>query len=96
MAAMNKRIPIKAAKAFAFAQGQRLVVIFAWDGECNHLVTYGKTIEDCSRAADFGNRLKTTLGWPQSLMSQPARVRKLEDRVQELEAKLAKSEERLR
>lgn len=86
---MSKRIPIKAAREFARAQGQRYVVIFAWDGERSHVVTYGKTIEDCSRAADLGNQMKAGLGWPESLHAQPSRVRKLQKEIEALKNSLA-------
>jgi hypothetical protein len=59
--------------------------MFGWDGETSHVLTFGKTIEDCSRAADLGNQMKDGLGWPEALHAQPARVRKLQARIKELE-----------
>ena len=87
---MPKRLPIKALKDLAKAQGLSHVILFAFDGERNHVVTYGQTVEECSQAADFGNTLKKVLGWPESLMAQPPRVKRLEQKVKELEALLNK------
>lgn len=75
---MPKRIPISIAKAVAVNTGCQQVIILAWDGELTHVVTYGKTVEDCAQAAESGNRIKTFMGWPENTMSQPSRVKKLE------------------
>lgn len=48
---MPKRIPISAAKRFADEFGLRQVVVLGYDGERTHIVTYGKTKEDCRQAA---------------------------------------------
>lgn len=85
------RIPIKAARNFAAKHGLMQVIIFGYDGDLNHVVTYGKTTEQAGQAADFSNRLKTLMGWPDSLHAQPSRVRRLQKRVKELEAALGKS-----
>lgn len=50
---MPKRIPISAAKRFALdpaVQGRQVVCI-VWDGELNHIVSYGVTQKDCRQAA---------------------------------------------
>ena len=83
------RIPIKAVKEFAQKYDMTHVIIFAHDGKLDHIATYGRTIVACSQAADFGNRLKETMGWPESLQAQPSRVRKLQARIKELETRLA-------
>jgi hypothetical protein len=65
------------------------VIIVAWDGERTHVVTYGKSVEDCDQAALGGDKIKKALGWPEALMNAlPSRVRVLKNRVAELEAKL--------
>ena len=87
------RIPIKAVKELAAKCGLSHAIVFAFDGEQSHIATYGKTIEACSQAADFGNTLKRALGWPESLQSQPSRVRRLQARIKELEAQLKELEE---
>jgi hypothetical protein len=82
------RIPIKALKIMATHLKLTHVVVFAYDGKSEHVASYGKTLEGCSQAADFANRMKDALGWPKSLHAQPARVRRLEARIKELEEKL--------
>lgn len=78
---MNKRIPIKAAKDFAKQFGLAQVIIVAWEvdekARCaqTHVVTYGKTKEDCVQAAEGGNKVKKALGWPDSLNAMPARMK---------------------
>jgi hypothetical protein len=74
---MPKRIPIKAARDVAKAYRCRQVILLAWDGDLTHVVTYGKSLEDCAQAAEGGNSLKKKFGWPESLQAQPSRIRKL-------------------
>ena len=87
------RIPIKSVKSLANETGQDLVIVFAIDsdGETQHIATWGRSVDDCSRAADWGNKMKDKLEWPQSLHSQPSRVKALQKRVEELEAQLTPS-----
>ncbi len=76
---MTRRIPIRAAKTFATEQGLNQVIIVGWDGKRMHVITYGKTLEDCEQAADGGNFVKKALGFPTDLCnSKPARVGQLE------------------
>ena len=67
----SKRIPITAGKEISEKYGMTQVIICAWDKELNrtHVVTYGKTKEDCIQAAEGGNFIKKALGWPDNLMS---------------------------
>lgn len=83
------RIPVKAAKQVADEFDLKQVILLAWDGERTHIVTYGKTADDCAQAAAGGNMLKAKWGWPEC-NDQPSRVRVLENRVKELEAQLSK------
>lgn len=85
---MPKRIPISVAKGVAAATDCQQVIILAWDGELTHVVTYGKTVENCAQAAEGGNRIKRFLGWPENTMSQPSRVNKLEKEIADLRAQL--------
>jgi len=55
------------------------------DGRKAHIVTYGKTVKQCSEAADVGNKLKKGLGWPESLQTQPPRVKVIQARLKESE-----------
>lgn len=74
---MTKRIPITAAKGIAQAHGLRQVILLGWDGERTHVVTYGKSMQDCRQAAEGGNKLKRALGWPEELCNdKPARARR--------------------
>lgn len=45
------RIPVSAAKSVAAQFGLKQVLLIGWDGEQAHVVTYGKTKEDCRAAA---------------------------------------------
>lgn len=88
---MPKRIPISAAKQVAVEHDCRQVILLAWDGELTHIVTYGKSIEDCAQAAEGGNRLKQAWGWPEC-NDQPSRVKKLEKEIAELRKRLGESQ----
>lgn len=48
---MPKRIPITTAKQVAEKHDLKQVLLIGWDGERVHVVTYGKTKEDCALAA---------------------------------------------
>lgn len=91
--ATKMRIPIKALKAFAQKYKLNFLVVFARDenGKNHHVATFGKTVEQCSLAADWGNKIKKSLDWPDSLQSQPSRVKKLHRQINNLkeESKLA-------
>ena len=82
------KVPVKALRDMSKANGLKRSILFAWDGNAHHVVTWGDTVDGCSQAADFGNKMKEALGWPESLHAQPLRVKKLEKRIQELEAQL--------
>ena len=97
---MPKRIPILAAKNLAKRYDLRQVILLGWDGDKTHVVTYGKSLEDCDMAAAGGNKLKKSFGWPEDLMAYPSRVRRIQDelevakkRITELEAEAQKSSE---
>lgn len=72
----TKKIPISAAKEISKKYGQTHVIIVTWDREDNrsHVVTYGKSVDDCKQAAQGGNLVKKALGWPDKLChAKPAR-----------------------
>ena len=82
-----KRIPIASAKAFAKRYGQKQVCVVAWDGETQHVVTYGVTDVDCDQAARLGNLVKKALNWPSTLChTEPNRVKKLKAEIARLKA----------
>lgn len=79
---MNKRIPVQAAKDVAKKFNLAQVILICWEVDevsrnaMTHIVTYGKTKEDCLEAAQGGNRLKKALGWPENLcVAEPARMK---------------------
>ena len=85
---MPKRIPIKVAKDIANKHDLRQVILVAWDGKLTHVVTYGKTIEECDQAAVGGNLVKRALGWPESMCKEePSRVKKLKEEIKKLKEK---------
>jgi hypothetical protein len=74
-----KRIPVKAARKIADEYGQSQVILITWDRVTGktHVVTYGRTVEDCKQAAAGGNAMKRFMGWPEELCNaQPARARR--------------------
>lgn len=73
-----KRIPITAAARYAQQYLQDQVVIISKDSNgLTHVVTYGKSKEDCNLAAESGNTLKKHfLKWPDELcQAKPRRIR---------------------
>lgn len=86
---MPKRIPIAVAREVGRANGLSQVILCAWDGKLTHVVTWGKTTEDCSQAAIGGNRIKNALGWPKDLHAEPSRVRALREAAVQAEQELA-------
>lgn len=74
---MPNRVPIKAAKELAEKYDLDQVIITAWDGERMHVVTYGRSLEDCKQAAQGGNFVKKALGFPEELCNEvPSRARR--------------------
>jgi hypothetical protein len=74
---MPKKLPIACAKRLALGYGLRQVIIIALNAEDDtaHVVTYGKSLEDCRLAAEAGNNLKRHMGWPEELCAaEPARI----------------------
>ncbi len=89
---MTKKLPVRIAEDISKEFNQSHVIILTHDETegIDHLVTYGKTVEQCDQAAEFGNRLKKQMGWPSSLCeSEPARVSKLKERIKDLEKELS-------
>ncbi len=72
-----KRIPISTAKDIAnkFDQDQVIVITFSKKTGLTHVVTYGKSKEDCIQAAQGGNIIKRdVLKWPEEeCVAAPAR-----------------------
>lgn len=90
-----KTIPIAAAKKIADDYKQSHVILISYSKEKNitYVTTFGKTDQDCDDAAQGANWLKEHfLKWPESeCIAEPDRVKKLKDRVSELEQQLKKT-----
>jgi len=84
------RLPIKALKELSKTYGYSHVVIYVYDqaGNMSHVATYGRTLRECDQAAQLGDMLKDALKWPETLHAVPNRVKKLQDRIKELEQEL--------
>jgi len=80
------RIPIKALKEIAKKYSLSHIILFAYhpNSKEHHIASYGKSLEGCSQAADFSNTLREALGWPEALLVQPSRVKKLQVEVEGL------------
>ena len=61
-----KCLPIKAARDVGKKYKLSQVIIIARGLTLDHVVTWGKTQDDCARAAEGGNSLKRYMGWPES------------------------------
>lgn len=92
---MPKRIPISAAKQIANEHDCRQVIVLAWDGDLTHVVTYGRSEEDCDQAAQGGDKLKSALGWPATANALPSRVKSANARAEAAEAEAAALRERV-
>ena len=60
-----KRVPVKAAKNLCEENGLRQVIVIGWDGEKQHIVTYGMTKKECEEAAYASNILQEYFSWPE-------------------------------
>ena len=81
----GKRIPIKSAKAIGHNYGYDQVIIVAWDGvtKITSVCTWGKSLSDCDQAADGGNFVKKSLGWPpKKCNDKPSRVKNLQSQLE--------------
>ncbi len=73
-----KRLPIQAAKDTANKYDQAQVVLITFDKNTGltHIVSYGKSLEDCVSAAELANTLKKYFGFPDALCHDtPARAK---------------------
>jgi len=70
---MPKRVPISVAREVCEKTSARQVILAIWDGERTHIITYGKSVEDCQQAAVGGNVIKRALGWPEELCNAKPR-----------------------
>lgn len=87
-----KRLPIAAAKMVASRYNQDQVILITFDKKdgLTHVVSYGRSLLDCSQAAQGANRIKQTLRFPADLCeTEPARIKRMKARITELERQIA-------
>ena len=85
----RSRIPIDELRQLSKRYRLTHAILFATDtAKASHVVTYGQSVVACGEAADFGNKLKTAMGWPDSLQAQPSRVRRLQAKIKRLEEQI--------
>lgn len=92
---MPNKIPVAVAKEVAKTTGCRQIILLAWDGELTHIVTYGKSVEDCEQAAFGGNMLKRKWGWPEC-NDHPSRVKALKAEIVAARAEMVQMAQRMR
>lgn len=80
-------IPFDELKSLAEKYGLSHIVMLAHQAgpEVDHVVTYGVSLVQSEQAAEFGNRLKAGLGWPESLSAVPDRVTEALERAELIE-----------
>lgn len=85
---MSTSIPHDELKMLAEKYSLTHVVMLAnqSDPYMDYVVTYGDSVKTADQAAEFGNRLKDAMGWPESLHQQSAQVT---ERIAALEASLS-------
>lgn len=88
---MPRYLPIKPLKQISKEYDLKQVIIFAWDGDLQHVATYGQTVEECDKAAQFGDDLKKALKWEDAKPAYPSRVKRLMKENKELREALKKA-----
>lgn len=74
-------IPIDALRAIRKQFKLRMVILVAWDGNREHVVTDGETLDDADGAAQGGNLVKAALNWSPEMRAESTRVSELLRRV---------------
>lgn len=77
----EKRIAIADLKELAKKYELDHVIVFATSGSMQFVCSYGGTINECDQAAQFADKLKDGLGWPESLHAMPSRVHALQCKI---------------
>lgn len=67
-------IPVADLQVIAERYKLAQVILVAWDGSREHVVTYGSTLGDADNAAQGGNVVKDALRWPPDRYSTSDRV----------------------
>lgn len=84
-------IPIKNTEAFARANGLTQVIVFGYDGEASHIVTWAEDVGASDTIATAANMLKAALRWPEITQVESAKVIALRARIAELEKQVAEA-----
>jgi len=89
---MSRRIPVKALEQFAKEYDLTHVVLLGYDKDgADHVATWAHTADACSATADAGNRLKTAIGWPERLHSEPSSLKKANAEIERLQKALQRA-----
>lgn len=91
-AASSAVLPVSVASEIASKHNLTQVILVAWDGAREHVVTYGTTLGDADNAAQGGNLVKTALHWPPDRYSTSERVATLVGHANALLDRLAQIE----
>jgi hypothetical protein len=89
------RLPIQVLKDIGIKYDFSVVVVYAYSFEKNihHVASWGKTISLCDIAAQWADKLKDALGWPESLHALPNRVKKYKSENSRLKSLLKEAYE---
>jgi hypothetical protein len=93
------KIPISLAKSISKEYTKDQVIILTWEKETNTttVTTFGRSQTDCEQAAEGGNVIKKTLGWPNHLTEdKPARQRRKEEKINKIKEELLAFKETLK
>jgi hypothetical protein len=77
-------IPVADLQVIAERYKLAQVILVAWDGSREHVVTYGSTLGDADNAAQGGNVVKDALRWPPDRYSTSDRVATMVERTNAL------------
>lgn len=91
----DKSVPVDALKVLCDEQNLKIAVLLGWDGDLNHVVTYGETVSQSDHAATYGNTLKKQLGWSDDLQMPSPKVTALVEENEGLKAKIIELESKL-
>lgn len=81
-----KKISISELKYLSRRYNLSHIILFCTENhETNHIVTYGRSVENSDQATDAGNRLKDILKWPKSLFTESEKVKELRKYIRDLE-----------
>ncbi len=89
------RIPVTALKELVNRFDLKTAVLHAWDGDRQHIVTYGSSVVHCDYAAQAGTIMEKAFNWEGVAERLPSRVRKLKTENEKLKAEVAELNNRL-